>query len=285
MKELKKPSLLYVPGSSENMLGKIPGIDAGGFILDLEDSVAASEKEAARARVAEFLKAGNPRKFWVAVRVNLMTSAYGAQDFLTLAALEPDMIIIPKAREADMITAQTLLEGLEEKAGRKLETGLAPLVESAYSVERIYEILASSPRISAAQFGAEDFTKDMGIRRTKAGAEVAHARWRLSVACRAVGIPAIDSPFTDYSDESGHEADCVVAREMGYEAKTCIHPKQITMIHKAFLPSIEQIEEAKKIIEAFEAAQREGKGAVGFGGKMLDLPVVERARRLLDKIQ
>lgn len=283
MRTLKKPSLLYVPGSSEKMLGKVADITSGGVVLDLEDAVAPLQKEFARKQVTEFLSAGKQENTWTAVRVNLINSAWGVEDLQAIAPLEPDLIIIPKAREADILTVHILIEGLEEKLGKKLNSALAPLVETAYSVEHITSILASSDRIQAAQFGAEDFTKDMGIGRTKGGAEVAYARQRLAVACRAAGVIAMDSPFTDFEDEIGHAEDCINAREMGYEAKTCIHPKQIETIHKTFLPSEAQIAEAKEIVETFEKAQRGGLGAVSLHGKMLDLPVVERARQIIAK--
>ena len=156
-----------------------------------------------------------------------------------------------------------------------------PIIESALGIENAFAIASASENVVALTIGLEDYTADLGVRKSREGTETIYARLRLVNAARAAGVQAIDSVFGDVGDMEGLEAWATRASHMGFEGMGCIHPRQIQPIHRAFAPSREEIERALKIVEAFEAAQRKGLGVVSLGTRMIDPPVVLRAQRLV----
>ena len=160
-----------------------------------------------------------------------------------------------------------------------------PIIESALGIENAYEIANSSENIVAMAIGLEDFTADIGVKRTKEGKESLYARTRLVNACKAVGIQPIDSVFSDVADEEGLRANVKDSKALGFEGIGCIHPRQITPIHECFAPDSQEIEKAKKIITAFKDAEEKGLGVISIGSKMIDLPVVKRAEKTVESAQ
>lgn len=279
-------SLLYVPGSSPRMIAKSLGVDADAIIFDLEDAVSPPEKEAARQRVAEAIGAARQTGREIVVRVNLVASHLGLHDILAIVPQRPDTLIVPKADAAAMIAADTIVGAIEAQLGWEAGTiGLIPLMETAAAIADAAAIINAVPRIDGVQFGAEDLTKELGIARTAVGDELHHARSVLAFAGRARGIDVIDSPFVDVADTDALTAETRRVKALGMTGKTCIHPDQVAVVNRVFSPSPEEIAQARRIVEAFDGALREGKGACALDGKMIDNPIAERARQILGKAE
>jgi citrate lyase subunit beta/citryl-CoA lyase len=266
------------------MIEKAQHVMADGVIFDLEDAVSLSEKEQARENVKNAISSYKGiKKEWI-VRVNGMDTAFGIRDILAMAQVWPDALIVPKADEASLIIADRLLTVLEREAGVSIgSVGLVPLIETTAGIVRIDAILGVTPRINGVQLGAEDLTKEQGITRTQEGLEIQHARCVLAMAACAHGIDIFDTPFTGIDDLEGLRKDTVQAREIGFTGKTCIHPKHIEIINDVFSPEPEVVDRARRLVEAFDAAVREGKGACMFEGKMVDPPIAERAKKIIEK--
>ena len=275
-------SLLYVPGDKARMLEKAKTLNPDVIIFDLEDGVAPSAKETARSMVAGAIDAG-PYGAQVAVRVNAFFTGLTEADLKQTVRAGVDMVLFAKIDTPEEIhQAERLLANMEEE--QALPAGSVRMlaqVETALGVLNAFEIGRASKRVLALCFGAEDFTHDMGAVRTKQGLEIAHARGQIVLASRAAGVLAIDTPYTDLTDDEGFLAETRAIRGMGYSGKLLIHPKQIELVHQAFAPSEEEIAYSRRVVEAFEAAEAGGDGAIALDGKMIDAPVVARARGIL----
>ncbi|MCB1120242.1 MAG: CoA ester lyase [Verrucomicrobiae bacterium] len=266
-------SLLYVPANKPAMMEKSRGLPCHAVIFDLEDAVSPDEKEFARESLLEIVQASYAKPYFV--RINPAGTEDHEKDLVILKKLHPQGIFLPKANaEAVFFTARTLvtLGGPNEKLA------LIPLIESALAVETMISILDASPRVRAAQLGAEDLTADLGVQRTKAGKELDYARHRVAYGCRARGLPAYDTPFMDIQDLAGLAEDCRRAKRAGFSGKTCIHPNQLETVNLAFTPTAGELHEAEKIVRAAEKAQT---GVFLLEGRMVDAPVIQRARQIL----
>lgn len=285
--QFKRKSILYVPGISEKMMRKALGTpELSGIVFDLEDSVGVAEKDAARSLVCSILQEirGGEETREIFVRVNPLSTAFALEDLVAVAQYRPDSIIVTKSTVADVIAAERILDMLEEKYGlEKGCIGLVPLIESAQGVEEIGEIVRASRRVTAAQFGGEDFTKDMEIDRTAAGMELSYSRNRLAVVCRAAGVDCLDTPYVDFKDIAGYEADTRYAKSIGMTGRTLIHPALCELTNRIFSVSQAEKDYAQRVVAAYEQGLKASKGAVSLDGKMIDLPVYERARRTLEK--
>ncbi len=267
---------LYLPGNIPSMM-----INAGihrpdGIILDLEDSVAPAAKDEARILVRNALGAVDFYGAERMVRINQLPG--GLQDLEAVVPLHPDLVLIPKAEAPADITA--VAEKIRE-CSHDAGICLMPILESALGIERAYEIATADENVVAMAIGLEDYTADIGVQRTEEGSESLFARSRMVNACKAAGIQAIDSVYSDVDNEAGLRETSIRSRNMGFEGMGCIHPRQIPVIREAFQPSKEEIEKALSIVEAFEEAERKGLGVVSLGSKMIDPPVVKRAQRVL----
>jgi len=277
-------TLLYVPGSSEKMIEKAMNVTADSIIFDLEDSVSLAEKDQARINVARAVSRLKETGKETIVRVNAMDSFFGIQDLISIVEKRPNTILVPKADEKSLGMADMLITNLEERYGLgKGSIRMLPLLETSYSIVNAYKILGVSKRINGVQLGAEDLTKELGTVRTRVGDEIQYARNAIVYAGCARGIDIIDTPYTGIGDEEGLVFDTERAKSLGMTGKTCIHPDQIDTINQLFTPHPKAVEEARKIIAAFNTAVSEGKGACMHEGKMIDNPVAVRAMKLVEK--
>lgn len=277
-------SLLYIPGSSLKMIGKAKDVQADSIIFDLEDSVSLLEKENARRNVVAAIRDNKTLGKELVVRVNSMDTVHGLKDILALSEVEPDALIIPKADEKAIIVADMILAALEKESGIEINSiSLIPLIETTFGIVDIARILDAAQRITGVQLGAEDLTKEQGIERTTEGDEILYARTTIAVAACSRGIDIIDTPFTSIHDIDGLEQDTIRAKNIGFTGKTCIHPSHVETINRVYTPKAESVEHASRLLEAFDKAVKEGKGACMFEGKMIDNPIAERARRILKK--
>ena len=184
---------------------------------------------------------------------------------------------------ADIANISEKLETLERKAG--IEVGsvrLVPWIETAMAIVHLYEICKASPRIVGVAFGAEDFTNDMGVERTESETETYFARNSIAVAARAADVLALDTPYFSFRDPDGLRENASVARQYGFKGKFAIHPAQIDIINETFSPSATEIEQAQRVVEAFDEAARRGRGSTSLDGKVVDVPVVKRAQAVLE---
>ena len=275
-------SRLYLPGNEPKYF-----INAGlhapdGIILDLEDSVHHAEKDAARVLVRNALRAVDFGDCERMVRINPFP--LGRTDLEEIIPQQPDLILIPKVEHAEQVRqVDALIATILGHTGAIRPIWLMPIVETALGVENMYAIAHASARNAAITIGLEDYTADLGVVKTRTGAESLYARMRLVNAAKAAGLQAIDSVYGDVSDSDGLQRWGEASRAMGFEGMGCVHPVQIPTIHRAFAPASAEIEKALKIANAFEEAQARGLGVVSVGSKMIDQPVVHRALKLVER--
>lgn len=280
-------SLLFIPGNRLDMLQKGLGFSSDVVVPDLEDSVPNAEKDDAREKVAGIVKEFTQNGLRVIPRINSLSSGHGKQDLQALIGPNIWGINVGKTdRPEDIVELDSIITNLEH--GAHISNGtikLIPYIESAMALINAYLIGIASPRVIGLAFGAEDFTKDMGIERTDASQEIDYPRYVVAVAARAANVMAFDTPNVNFRDEMGLELDIKKAISVGYTGKFAIHPSQIGPINRLFVPSHDQVVQAKRIVEAAAKAEREGKGATTLDGKMIDVPIVERAKKLLAKVE
>ena len=269
---------MYLPGDAPGLFVNAGIHGADGIILDLEDSVAPPEKDAARILVRNALRAVDFRGAERMVRINQLPR--GLEDLDWVAAQNVHVILIPKCESGkQVVEVDDRVAELLKEAGIDQEVFLIPIMESALGAIRAFEIATASPRVVALAVGLEDYTADIGAARTLEGKESFWARCQVVNAARAAGIQPIDTVFSDVADLEGLRESVLEAKALGFDGKGCIHPRQIAVIHAAFAPSAEAVAKARRIVEAFEKAQAEGLGVVSLGSKMIDPPVVKRALR------
>lgn len=273
-------SRLYLPGTEPKYF-----INAGlhapdAIILDLEDSVHHAEKDAARTLVRNALRAVDFGACERMVRINQLP--LGLEDLAEVIPEAPDLILLPKTEKPEQVMeVDRAISELKSHHRIERPIWIMPILESALGIENAFAIATVSPNIAALTIGLEDYTADVGVVKTTEGRETLYARTRLVNAAKAAGIQAIDSVFGDVSDLEGLRRWGEGSRALGFEGMGCIHPSQIAVIHEAFSPSQMEIDKALKIVAAFEDAQQRGLGVVSLGSKMIDPPVVERARKLV----
>lgn len=288
----KRRVQLAVPASNEKMIKKAAESDADHVFLDLEDAVAPNAKQSARHSAVQALNmldwSGKTR----CVRINDHTTPYFLDDLIEIVAGARDnldTIMIPKAvSAADVITVDTVLGQLEAKFGLSKRIGIEVLIEEVDGLIHVDEISHASPRLEALIFGMGDYSASHGIDLAAARegypADVWHfARFRMTMAARSVGIDAIDGPYATIPNIEGYKHECNLAQLLGMNGKWALHPTQIEHAIAAFTPSPGDVQTARGISTAYEKAQRDGLGAIIFEGKFIDVAVVRRARKVLEK--
>jgi len=276
-------SMLFMPGNNPGMLQTAVDFGADAIILDLEDAVSLTEKDAARILVREAMKVNDYSSVEVVVRINPLSTPFADEDIDVIARLNPDAILLPKAVPEDVKIIDEKLSKIEEEEG--LEKGsikIHCLVETTYGVETVYETIKASSRIQAVLLGGEDLAADLAVKRTKSSEEIFYARTKVVNACKALKIDAIDTPFTDTNDYSGLRADTEKVKGLGFNGKLSINPRQIDTIHEVYSPSEADINYALRVMYAQDEAEKEGLGVFSLDGKMVDLPVINRAKQTLD---
>jgi len=276
--------MLFLPGNSPNLLinGDVLGADA--IILDLEDAVAPDEKDAARILVRNALGALDFSHVEVIIRINSVEdNGFWKLDLDEVIPLKPQCILAAKARDAEYIRTVSAYMG-EAEARHGIPQGtvkIIALVETAMGLENAFAIAVADPRVNAILLGAEDLTADLRSARTKSGEEIAYARGRVIAAARAANIEVYDTPFTDVNDDEGIVADAKLARTLGFSGKAAISPRHVGVINRVFSPTEDEVDYARRVLEAIEEAKARGKGAVSLFGKMIDAPIVLRAEQVL----
>ena len=280
-KERMRRSRLYLPGNEPKFFINAGLHSPDGIILDLEDSVAHSEKDAAQLLVRNALRSVDFYGAERMVRINQIP--FGLNDLKFIVPHSVNVILIPKCESADQITEiEQEVHRLKRLHKIKNEIYFMPILESALGIMKAYEIATASRHNCALAVGLEDYTADLGTQRTNEGRESFFARSMLINAAKAAGIQAIDTVFSDVADMEGLRQSVLEAKALGFEGKGCIHPRQVQIVHQAFAPTNDDVEKAKKIVLAFEEAEKKGLGVVSLGTKMIDPPVVKRAQRTIE---
>ncbi|MGK7312299.1 MAG: aldolase/citrate lyase family protein [Candidatus Longimicrobiales bacterium M2_2A_002] len=277
-------SRLYLPGNEPKFMLNAGLHAPDGVILDLEDSVHPDAKAEARVLVACALRSVDFGPAERMVRINQLP--LGLDDLEAVVPESPNLVLIPKVERPDQVTeVSDAIRRIQAEHG--IDPGdrpvwLMPILESALGLEHAYAIAAADERVVALTIGLEDYTADLGVVKTADGEESLWARRRLVNAAHAAKVQAIDSVYGDVADEEGLRAWGRRARAMGFTGMGCVHPRQIRVIHEAFAPGPEELEKAQRIVVAFREAEAKGLGVVSLGSKMIDPPVVLRARRLVE---
>ena len=276
-------TLLYVPGSDWHKMEKAAGLAVDCVCLDLEDGVAPDKKGEARqlaARALRQLKFGRSERL---ARINAVGSDLELGDLEAVLPAMPDGIVLPKAADAGQVRQiSERIAAFEEKQGlRTFSIRLIAQIESAKGLVNIKDIAGADARLDALIFGSEDFAHDVGATRTPEGEEILYARSKVVAHAAAFGLQAIDMLWVDFKDAAGLQRVAAQGARLGYSGMQVIHPDQIAPVQAAFTPSAAEIAAARRIVDAYEHNVKEGRGAFALDGKMVDLPIVKAAQRVL----
>ena len=289
---------LFGPGSRPAIFEKMAASAADVINLDLEDSVAPSDKDSARANVIRATHDIDWGTKTLSVRINGLDTPYwyrDAVDLLEQASDRLDQIMIPKVgNAADIYAVDALVSSVEAAKGRKTPISFEVIIESAAGIAHVEEIAAASPRLQAMSLGAADFAASMGMQTTGIGGTQANyymlhdgqrhwsdpwhwAQTAIVAACRTHGVLPVDGPFGDFSDEEGFRAQALRSATLGMVGKWAIHPKQVALSNEVFTPSEEAVTEAREILAAMDAAKANGEGATVYKGRLVDIASIKQA--------
>lgn len=281
MEKLRR-SMMFVPGNNPGMLLNAGIYGADTIILDCEDAVAITEKDSARNLVFQAISEINYGTE-VAVRINHISTPFGWDDLKRILPAKPDLIRLPMCQGPDEIRQiDEFISEAEEK--NKFPSGsikMMAAVETPKGLRLAYEIASASPRMVALAIGAEDFIANLKTTRSKLGRELLAARGQLVLAAREAGIQCIDTVFSDINDEEGFKKELELIKEMGFDGKSVVNPRQVSVVHDFFAPTAKEIDHAQRVLAAYQEALDKKSGVISLNGKMIDLPIVARAERTL----
>ena len=275
-------SLLFIPSNSPAMLQNADIFGADGVIFDLEDAVSVSEKDAARTLLDTFLTMYPLSHLEIVVRINQVESSIETGELNLIVSDKIDTIMLPKATKQSTLILIGQLKKIELEKNLTKKINIIPIIEMAESVLQVSDI-AKLERVSGLLLGAEDLASDLEVSRSIESLEILMPRALTILAAKANKIDAIDTPFIHKDDEDGLINDARFAKQLGMNAKACIHPNQVETINEIFSPSPLEINQALRILEAYQKPENKQKGAFSLDGKMVDKPIVDRAQRLIEK--
>ncbi len=297
---------LFGPGSRTALFEKMAASAADVINLDLEDSVAPSDKDTARANIIQATRDIDWNNKHLSVRINGLDTPYWYRDVVDLleqAGDRLDQIMIPKVgNAADIYAVDALVTAIETAKGRRKKIGFEVIIESAAGLAHVTEIAASSPRMQAMSLGAADFAASMGMQTTGIGGTQENyymlqgdsrhysdpwhwAQTAIVAACRTHGILPVDGPFGDFSDDEGYRAQARRSATLGMVGKWAIHPKQIALANEVFTPSAEAVAEARDILAAMEEAKKNGEGATVYKGRLVDIASIKQAEVIVKQYE
>ncbi|MFM8875413.1 MAG: HpcH/HpaI aldolase/citrate lyase family protein [Anaerolineae bacterium] len=275
-------ALLYMPGDNWKMITKSVTLGVDSICMDMEDGTAINKKAEARATIAKALQELDFGASEKLARINSVGSGWEQEDIEAVLPHYPDGIVIPKVESFEQVEwASRIIEDAELKNGWKVNSIRILIgVETAKGILNLKEI-AAHPRLDAIIFGGEDFAASIGAVRTKDAVELLYARQAVIVACAAYDLQPLDIVTIDYKDLEALKVESEFGARLGFSGKQIIHPNQVQVVQEAFTPSDEAITYARRIVETFEASQKEGKGAYSLDGKMIDMPLLKNAQKVL----
>lgn len=274
-----------MPGDDRRKIEKATALGVDCICMDMEDGTAVSKKAEARTVIAQAMKELDFGSSERCIRINSIGSGFEKDDLASALAARPDTIVVPKIETAEQVKwVSGQIESYELPNGLALG-GIHLLigVETAKGVLNLREIAEADKRLEAVIFGAEDYAASVGATRTKEATEVLYARSAVVAACAANDLQAIDMVYIDFKDSEGLRLEAEQGAGFGFSGKQVIHPNQVPVAQEAFTPSDEAIAYAKRVAESFESSQKEGKGAYALDGKMIDMPLLKNAQKVLDR--
>ena len=280
-------SMLFVPGANAAMLSNAFIYPADALMFDLEDAVAVREKDAARRLVYHTLQHPLYRDIETIVRVNALDSQWGIDDLEAVVRAGVDIVRLPKTDTAeDVIAMEKEIARIERDCGRQPgSTGMLAAIESAKGILQAPAIAQASPRLIGIALGAEDYVRDIRTERSADGIELLFARCTILQAARAAGIQAFDTVYSDANNEAGFLQEDEHIKQLGFDGKSLVNPRQITLLHNLYAPTQKDVDHARRVVEAAKAAEREGLGVVSLNGKMIDSPIIARAHLVLSRAE
>ncbi|WP_413517890.1 citrate (pro-3S)-lyase subunit beta [Carnobacterium maltaromaticum] len=276
-------TMMFVPGNNPGMVRDAGIYDADAIMFDLEDAVALAEKDAARLLVYQALKQVDYGEMELVVRVNALDSPYGRNDILAMVKAGVDVIRLPKTESAqDVIDVEAVIVEAENLFGISIgSTKMMAAIEGAAGTLNALSIAQSSQRLIGIALGAEDYVTNMKTRRYPDGQELFFARSMILHAARATGIAAFDTVYSDVENEAGFKAEVQLIHQLGFDGKSIINPRQIKTVHEVYAPSQKEISHAYDVLAAIKEAEEKGSGVISLNGKMIDKPIVDRAKRVM----
>lgn len=271
-------SVLYMPGANARALEKAESLPADALILDLEDAVAPDAKAEARDRVCEAVASGRYGRREVAIRANGIGTPWHDDDLRAIAAAGPAAVVIPKVDSADAVHA---IEKALAAGGAPERTRIWAMLETPIAMLHAEEVASASERLTVLVMGTNDLAKELQAKHVPGRGPLLTGLGMCLLAARATGKVILDGVYNDIKDPEGFEAECVQGRDMGFDGKTLIHPSQLDPCNRVFAPAADDVERSQRIIEAFEAAEAEGRGVVTVDGRMIENLHVDQARRTL----
>ncbi|BFU59303.1 MULTISPECIES: citrate (pro-3S)-lyase subunit beta [Rodentibacter] len=278
-------SMLFVPGSNAAMLSNSFIYKPDSIMFDLEDAVALKEKDTARLLVAHALQHPLYQEIETVVRVNPLDSEFGLLDLNAVVRAGVDVVRMPKTETAqDVIDMDREITEIEKACGREVgSTKMLAAIESPLGITQANQIATASKRLIGIALGAEDYVRNLKTERSPEGIELLFARCSILQAARAAGIQAFDTVYSNANNEEGFLKEAALIKQLGFDGKSLINPRQIELLHNLFAPTQKDVEQAKRIIEAAEEAERQGSGVVSLNGKMIDAPIIDRAKLVLER--
>ena len=283
MQEKLRRTMMFVPGNNPGMIKDAYIYNCDCIMFDLEDSVSYAEKDAARSLVFHALTTIDYGDKELVVRVNALNTSIGIDDLEAMVRARIDVIRLPKTETAqDIVFCEEQIERIEKTVGIPVgTTKMMAAIESAQGVLNAPAIAMASKRLIGIALGAEDYVTDLKTSRSAEGIELLFARSMILQAARAAGISALDTVFSDVNDEEGLIAEAKHIKQLGFDGKSVINPRQIQPIIDIFTPTLKEIQKAKAVMEAIAVANRRGSGVISLNGKMIDRPIVLRAERVI----
>ncbi|MBV7275985.1 citrate (pro-3S)-lyase subunit beta [Clostridium sp. PL3] len=276
-------TMMFVPGNNPGMVKDAHIYGPDSIMFDLEDSVSLNEKDAARFLVYNALKTIDYEGVETVVRINGLDSPYGMEDLESIVRAQPDVIRLPKTESSqDVIDVEKEIERIEKEAGIPVgKTKMMAAVEGAFGVLNAYGIATASKRLMGIALGAEDYVTNLKTTRSPEGIELLAGRSQIVLAARAAGIYAFDTVYSDVNNEEGFRNEVKLIKQLGFDGKSVINPRQIGVVNEIYTPSQKEIDKSIRVIKAAEEAKKRGSGVVSLDGKMIDKPIIERAQRAL----
>ncbi|MBN6070902.1 citrate (pro-3S)-lyase subunit beta [Aggregatibacter actinomycetemcomitans] len=278
-------SMLFVPGSNAAMLSNSFIYKPDSIMFDLEDAVALKEKDTARLLVAHALQHPLYKDIETVVRVNPLDSKFGVADLNAVVRAGVDVVRMPKTETAqDVIDMDREITEIEKACGREVgSTKMLAAIESPLGITQANQIATASKRLIGIALGAEDYVRNLKTERSPEGIELLFARCSILQAARAAGIQAFDTVYSNANNEEGFLKEAALIKQLGFDGKSLINPRQIELLHNLFAPTQKDVDQARRIIEAAEEAERQGSGVVSLNGKMIDAPIIDRAKLVLER--
>lgn len=277
-------TMMYVTGNNPANVMDAHLYGSDSIMFDLEDSVSIKEKDAARLLVYHALTTMDYGDTETVVRINGLETPYGRADLEAMVRAQPDVIRLPKTETAeDVLEVERIIREIEEKLGLEVgKTKMMAAIEGPLGVMNSYEIAKSSKRLVGIAIGAEDFVTSIKTTRSPEGLELLAARSQIILAARAAGIYVLDTVYSDVNNDEGFIAETKLIKQLGFDGKSVIHPRQVALTHEVYAPTEKEIKNALRVIDAIDEAEKSGSGVIALDGKMIDGPIVDRAYRVLE---